>query len=199
MMALARDLGIDVNAKIHTDASATLGIVQRQGLGKLRHLSVQYLWIQERVQRGSFSMHKVPGRDNPADLMTKHVAAVDLERRAETLGVQFLHDRAERAPHLARVERQAPEDVENDFDEWIHIEGKIVRHHNKPRRALFTPLRVRGSPPARTLTSMRVTEGRCTSSGEKFRVVDQWAARSTAHSEMRASWVGTTMFWAKSK
>ena len=49
LLSLARDSGMQLNAKIHTDASATLGIVNREGLGKFRHVKVQYLWLQERV------------------------------------------------------------------------------------------------------------------------------------------------------
>ncbi len=33
LMALARDLGISIGGRVHTDASAALGIVQREGLG----------------------------------------------------------------------------------------------------------------------------------------------------------------------
>ena len=36
------------NGRVHTDASATIGIISRQGLGRLRHINVQYLWLQER-------------------------------------------------------------------------------------------------------------------------------------------------------
>ena len=36
LLAIARDLGIRLEAMIHTDASAALGIIQRQRPGKLR-------------------------------------------------------------------------------------------------------------------------------------------------------------------
>ena len=44
-VALGEDFGIHLSAKVRSDASAALGIVARQGLGKLRHISAQYLWI----------------------------------------------------------------------------------------------------------------------------------------------------------
>ena len=50
MLSLCRDLGMGLKAAVHSDASATLSIVQRQGLGKLRHVNVQYLWVQENVR-----------------------------------------------------------------------------------------------------------------------------------------------------
>ena len=40
--ALARDFGLKRSGRVHTGANATLGIVKRQGLGKLRHINMQY-------------------------------------------------------------------------------------------------------------------------------------------------------------
>ena len=100
-LALARDLGITIGAKIQTDASATLGIVARQGLGKLRHIGVQYLWIQERVKTGAFALGKVNGAENPADLMTKHLAARDLEKHMAEIGCRCELSRAATAPQLS--------------------------------------------------------------------------------------------------
>lgn len=44
LISLANDFGISLGAQVMTDASAALGIVQRRGLGKLRHIDVQWLW-----------------------------------------------------------------------------------------------------------------------------------------------------------
>ena len=43
------DLGMNMQVVIKTDASAAKGITKRVGLGKLRHLETNLLWIQERV------------------------------------------------------------------------------------------------------------------------------------------------------
>ena len=74
LISLANDFGIDLGATLHTDASAAVGMVGRQGLGKLRHLNVQYLWIQDRIKSEELKVLKVPGTDNPADLFTKHLS-----------------------------------------------------------------------------------------------------------------------------
>ncbi len=104
MVAIAADLGIEIDAQLHTDASATLGIVQRQGLGKLRHIGVHYMWLQERVRDGSMAVKKVAGVNNPADLMTKHLAAQDVERHAESLSFERYQDRTGAAPMLLEVD-----------------------------------------------------------------------------------------------
>ena len=71
------------------------------------------------------------------------------------------------------------------------------RVHLRPRTDLFTPLRVEKSPPARSLFSMRVTEGRFCKSGESFTRVDSWTDRKSAHMPLRAEWTGTTTFVLK--
>ncbi len=74
LISIAKDLGMEFNATVHSDASAALAIAQRQGLGKLRHLKVQYLWVQERLRGGDLGVKKVDGKHDPADLLTKHLA-----------------------------------------------------------------------------------------------------------------------------
>ena len=54
------------------DASAAIGIAQRRGLGNIRHLDAQSLWVQDALRQRRFEITKVPGAENPSDLMTKH-------------------------------------------------------------------------------------------------------------------------------
>ncbi len=100
LISLASDFGLKLSAKVHTDASAALGIVNRQGLGKLRHISVQYLWVQERVRSGDIQVAKIPGVENPADLLTKHLAANDMEYHMSRLGLTAETSRAATTPTL---------------------------------------------------------------------------------------------------
>ena len=47
------DLGTKHDGVIKADASATLGIISRRGLGKIRHLDTSFLWIHEiKARRG---------------------------------------------------------------------------------------------------------------------------------------------------
>ena len=45
----------------------------RRGLGKTRHIDTQFLWVQERIQAGDFTLHKENTNDNVGDLFTKHL------------------------------------------------------------------------------------------------------------------------------
>ena len=67
------DLGVESRIRIHTDASAAKAIASRKGLGKVRHIEVNQLWIQDKVGSGDIEIHKIPGSINPADALTKYV------------------------------------------------------------------------------------------------------------------------------
>ena len=84
-MTLLADLGVEVQAAVHTDASAAIGIVRRSGLGKLRHLNVRYLWLQDQVAAGNMALHKVHGLVNPADLVIKHLAQAAVTKHVNML------------------------------------------------------------------------------------------------------------------
>ena len=71
MIALADDFGIELKVRLHIDASAALGILQRQGVGRVRHLDVGVLWLQEQQLKRLVDLTKVLGTQNPADLMTR--------------------------------------------------------------------------------------------------------------------------------
>ena len=103
--ALFRDMGIGVGVEIHTDATAAKGIASRRGLGRVRHIDVQFLWVQEKVANGDFSLHKVRGEFNPADLLTKHVNRSTLERMMKLFNLQCMSGRSEQCPVLARDSR----------------------------------------------------------------------------------------------
>jgi hypothetical protein len=61
VVALLSELGREVQLRVHCDSSAAIGIVNRSGLGRTRHLDVQLLWIQEQVKCGRVCLLKCPG------------------------------------------------------------------------------------------------------------------------------------------
>ena len=71
LASLAKDLGMELGVKISVDASAAIGTLSREGLGKAKHISVQYLWLQERIRQGEVKIEKVHTKSNPADMFTK--------------------------------------------------------------------------------------------------------------------------------
>ena len=92
------DVGVRLAVYVHTDAEAAKGIASRTGLGRLRHISVHYLWVQERVKNGDISLKKVKGTSNPADLLTKHLDANKIKTYMSTIHLQCQAGRASSTP-----------------------------------------------------------------------------------------------------
>jgi len=100
LMAMMNDFGLKIGAKICTDASAAIGIVHRQGLGKTRHIDVQYLWIQTEVNEGRLKVSKVATSSNPADLLTKALGSKSIQKHLQAIEVTVDTTRANKAPML---------------------------------------------------------------------------------------------------
>ena len=99
--SLVRDLGYKLPVRVWTDSTATMGICGRQGLGKLRHIDTQCLWIQQRVRDGTIELVKVRGEDNPADLFTKHLQSRDrIHSLLALFGCVYIGGRPALAPQL---------------------------------------------------------------------------------------------------
>ena len=47
IQSVAKDLGIACGLSLHLDATATMCLVNRRGLGKAEHVDMQNLWVQE--------------------------------------------------------------------------------------------------------------------------------------------------------
>ena len=77
-----KDLGINLAAAVSTDSSAAKGIANRRGLGKLRHIELSELWVQDQTARGRITIYKINGSENSSDSLTKHSTS---ERIAQTL------------------------------------------------------------------------------------------------------------------
>ena len=97
---MAKDLGLEWEILIRTDATAAIGICRRRGLGKVRHLATADLWVQDRLRSGDFRLEKVAGSDNAADILTKHVPRPLLLRHLRALGLRCEAGRAFMAPTI---------------------------------------------------------------------------------------------------
>jgi hypothetical protein len=106
-MSLAADLGLVLDTRLHIDAAAALGILERRGVGKIRHLDVGALWLQEVQLRQKVAFMKIKGTSNPADLMTKHLPKDPINEYMEKLGFDFRDGRADVASKL-HVAAHAP-------------------------------------------------------------------------------------------
>ena len=77
---LAADLGWDGQLQINVDSSADMGICRRTGNGKVKHLATGQRWPQQCPRSKDFELHRVPGADNPADMLTKSLCPQQFEK-----------------------------------------------------------------------------------------------------------------------
>jgi hypothetical protein len=98
IQSVARDLGVELQPEVHADSSAAIGICRRSGIGKIRHLAVAQLWVQDLVRSKACRLHKVLGTENPADLMTKPLPRAEIDGHLGRLGLTRATGRAETAP-----------------------------------------------------------------------------------------------------
>ena len=196
-------------ATVHSDASAALGIVNRTGLGKLRHLNVQFLWVQNRAAMGDMKITKVPGKDNPADLMTKHLPAAEIEKHCEELSMARTGTRAETAPSLHALHlRQSVLEIANELqvDEASVEEalkgqsgatlegrdGRVAVVHRRPLASLYLPSRLGKTAPKEALTGYRESHVKDVVTGETTVVRDNWTSGKVV--DVGFNWVGWTLF-----
>ena len=96
--SLMEDMGVKTRVRIMTDSSAALGISKRRGLGKVRHLELNQLWLQDKVSTGDIDIRKVKGTENMADALTKHVDQTQLRWHIQASGQEVTGDRHQLAP-----------------------------------------------------------------------------------------------------
>ena len=84
-------------------ATAAMGMVQRVGLNKVRHVEVDIIWIQEQQARKLLPLRKNPGPQNPPDLCTKNVPVTLVDQYLRQLAVHIADGRAAVAQQLPVV------------------------------------------------------------------------------------------------
>ena len=90
LQSLAKDLGWNLELRLFVDSSAAKAIASKKGLGKVRHLEVRHLWLQQAVRENKVTLRKVEGTKNHSGLMTKGLGITDIEKH---LGLMQAHCR----------------------------------------------------------------------------------------------------------
>ena len=93
---------MNIQLRVHSDATAAIGIARRRGLGKFRHLDTEDLWIQSKIRSKEIQLLKVLGAVNPADVLTKYIDAKTLAAALKTMGLELEENRPESAPAAAQ-------------------------------------------------------------------------------------------------
>ena len=108
LRSILQDMGKEFANVILSDASAALGIIQRQGLGKLRHVDCSFLFVQNLNANKTFQFAKVPGLENPADLGTKGLPWERIWTHCTTASAEFCEGRPDGCPALMTLSFNRP-------------------------------------------------------------------------------------------
>ena len=128
LISMASDFGDKLQGSLWSDASAAIAISQRSGLGKLRHIQTQFLWLQERVSAKELQLTKVVGTANPADMLTKYLAKADLDKHLQFSGLLTRVGRADGSLQVGSLSRA----------ESNYVRGVIRTSLTKPKIHFMT-------------------------------------------------------------
>ena len=84
---LLTDIGLPTTVRLRCDSTAAMGTATRQGLGRMKHVQVRDLALQQWIADGRLTLQKVASSANAADLLTEHVSQNVLQSLVPKLGL----------------------------------------------------------------------------------------------------------------
>ena len=123
LKAMVADFKREVEPWLYVDATA---VAQRVGLGKIRHLETQSLWLQQAVRNKRVGLAKVLGTMNPADAMTKALDSNTMNRLLDLMGLEKRDGRPEVAPTIEEDGDVNCVDVDKDGGTPSQSADKVV-------------------------------------------------------------------------
>ena len=84
----------------------------------MKHVSAQWLWIQQVARQETMKINKVDTKLNPSGAMTKHITKIDMVRHMTAFGYEFCDVRANIAVKMATdvATNSAPNTTEREID-----------------------------------------------------------------------------------
>ena len=211
VQSMYRDWGTSLSCNLYADSSAALAIAKRKGAGKLRHINVSALWIQDVQDREGASYMKVLGTENPADLMTKYLTREKVDNAIDKMGQAVQVGRASssldiqgKVNNVCQVKTKKREGSscggarasQDEADHWVADSGRVTRVHVIPRNSLLMAKVDDESLPRQStqeLGRVRVTKG-TDHLGNEFILQDYWQASRRPTRKQPVYWTGTTSF-----
>jgi len=130
-----------LSIRVRSDASAALAVTQRQGSGRIRHLSAKVMWVQQAVRQSLCKMLKISTHCNLADMGTKPLELkIFLELRRALGLILEVPLPTQRSPQgIYSQVGMSKEEVSNDTA--VDIEG-MVQLISKDERKVETVLKL---------------------------------------------------------
>ena len=100
--SMLNDMGLKKDRlKIKTDASVAKSLAAKRGLGGIKHIEVNQLWLQEKVNNGDIEIEKVRTDVNLADALTKFKEQASITYHMKETRQQIKSGRHEIMPTLS--------------------------------------------------------------------------------------------------
>ena len=84
------EFGNTMKTTINGDSSAVKGILVRRGCGKVKHLEVKQLWLQEQVRSGKVEFQNISRKNIPSDASTHHYTREEAKMHFKHMGNEFM-------------------------------------------------------------------------------------------------------------
>ena len=132
-LAIMQDPGMRARGRLFGDASAALGITNRKGLGRTRHIDTGFVCFQETAASKRLSLDKVLGLVNPAELPTKYLSQETAKGHCERLNLAFKDGRADKAFKLNAFLKSVYDydECEEDTADQLNHESLMVEIEQK--------------------------------------------------------------------
>jgi hypothetical protein len=89
LQTLLGEMGLTVPIVLYSDSTSGVATTARLGPGRMRHLAVKELWLQEEVHERRLSIQRVSSVDNIADVLTKALPRRRYEMMKRRFGLRL--------------------------------------------------------------------------------------------------------------
>ena len=77
-----------ISLEAHSDASSAISFARRRGTGRMRHIDIKEMWLQEQVHEHGLCLKKVASQENVADIFTKNFDTNRFEYLRQMIGMK---------------------------------------------------------------------------------------------------------------
>jgi hypothetical protein len=107
------------------NSTAAISSCLRLGVGRIKHLELKYLWLQELIRSRALSISYIASRLNKADLLTKPLQKAEFERKVALGGLKDAEEPVHMIAMLDMSQSVAPHveqsvEEESDWTMWVH-------------------------------------------------------------------------------
>ena len=90
LQSLMKELALVTSMRAWSDSTSALAFTEKRGVGRMKHLDIKFLMLQDMVRQNALSTGYLETTSNPADMFTKGLNAKVLEKHCGTLGFSRL-------------------------------------------------------------------------------------------------------------